>query len=155
MYRKFTILLITLFFLTQCGFKRLDNLVSINIINIETEGYKKANYFIKNNLLSRKKNKDNNIDININFETKKKKIISEKNIKNEITKYKINIETSISVYFIKKNKTERFNISENGDYRVESSSIDTSKNLENLERNLSNQIAKKIKKRIIILVNDI
>ena len=155
MYRKFTILLIALFLLTQCGFKMLDNLVSINVINIETEGYKKANYFIKSNLLSRKNNKDNNIDININFETKRKKIISEKNIKNEITKYKINIEASISVYFIRENKTEKFNISENGDYRVESSSIDTSKNLENLERNLSNQIAKRIKKRIIILVNDI
>ena len=155
MYKKISILLTALLLLSQCGFKRLDDLMLINIISIETDGYKKANYFIKNDLLTQKKNKVNNAKINIKIETKRKKIISEKNIKNEITKYNINIESFVDVYFIKENKKKTFNISENGDYRVEKSSISSSKNLDNLERNLSNSIAKKIRKKIIILANDL
>ena len=155
MYKKISILLTALLLLSQCGFKRLDDSMLINIISIETDGYKKANYFIKNNLLAQKNNKVNNAKINIKLETKRKKIISEKNIKNEITKYNINIESFVNVYFIKENKKKTFNISENGDYRVEKSSISSSKNLDNLERNLSNSIAKKIRKKIIILANDL
>jgi len=155
MYKKISILLTALLLLSQCGFKRLDDSMLINIISIETDGYKKANYFIKNNLLAQKNNKVNNAKINIKLETKRKKIISEKNIKNEITKYNINIESFVDVYFIKENKKKTFKISENGDYRVEKSSISSSKNLDNLERNLSNSIAKKIRKKIIILANDL
>ena len=155
MYKKISILLTALLLLSQCGFKRLDDLMLINIISIETDGYKKANYFIKSDLLTQKNNKVNNAKINIKIETKRKKIISEKNIKNEITKYNINIESFVDVYFIKENKKKTFKISENGDYRVEKSSISTSKNLDNLERNLSNSIAKKIRKKIIILANDL
>lgn len=155
MYKKISILLTALLLLSQCGFKRLDDLMLINIISIETDGYKKANYFIKNDLLTQKNNKVNNAKINIKIETKRKKIISEKNIKNEITKYNINIESFVDVYFIKENKKKTFKISENGDYRVEKSSISSSKNLDNLERNLSNSIAKKIRKKIIILANDL
>lgn len=155
MYKKISILLTALLLLSQCGFKRLDDSMLINIISIETDGYKKANYFIKNDLLTQKKNKVNNAKINIKIETKRKKIISEKNIKNEITKYNINIESFVDVYFIKENKKKTFKISENGDYRVEKSSISSSKNLDNLERNLSNSIAKKIRKKIIILANDL
>ena len=155
MYKKISILLTALLLLSQCGFKRLDDLMLINIISIETDGYKKANYFIKSDLLTQKNNKVNNAKINIKIETKRKKIISEKNIKNEITKYNINIESFVDVYFIKENKKKTFKISENGDYRVEKSSISSSKNLDNLERNLSNSIAKKIRKKIIILANDL
>ena len=155
MYKKISILLTALLLLSQCGFKRLDDLMLINIISIETDGYKKANYFIKNNLLAQKNNKVNNAKINIKLETKRKKIISEKNIKNEITKYNINIESFVDVYFIKENKKKTFKISENGDYRVEKSSISSLKNLDNLERKLSNSIAKEIRKKIIILANDL
>ena len=155
MYKKISILLTALLLLSQCGFKRLDDLMLINIISIETDGYKKANYFIKNDLLTQKNNKVNNAKINIKIETKRKKIISEKNIKNEITKYNINIESFVDVYFIKENKKKTFKISENGNYRVEKSNISSSKNLDNLERNLSNSIAKKIRKKIIILANDL
>lgn len=155
MYKKISILLTALLLLSQCGFKRLDDLMLINIISIETDGYKKANYFIKNDLLTQKKNKVNNAKINIKIETKRKKIISEKNIKNEITKYNINIESFVDVYFIKENKKKTFKISENGDYRVEKSSISSLKNLDNLERKLSNSIAKEIRKKIIILANDL
>tara|TARA_E500000178_G_scaffold285539_1_gene287103 strand:+ start:5174 stop:5641 length:468 start_codon:yes stop_codon:yes gene_type:complete len=155
MYKKISILLIALLLLSQCGFKRLDNPMIINITSIETDGYKRANYFIKNNLLARKNNKDNNAKINIKLETKREKTITEKNIKNEITKYNINIESSVNVYFIRENKTETFKISENGDYRIEKSSISSSKNLDNLERNLSYSIAKKIRKKIMILANDL
>ena len=90
MYKKISILLTALLLLSQCGFKRLDDLMLINIISIETDGYKKANYFIKSDLLTQKNNEVNNAKINIKIETKRKKIISEKNIKNEITKYNIN-----------------------------------------------------------------
>ena len=44
-----------LVFLTHCGFKIADSSVlPFNIKTIETEGYNKINFLIKNNLLSKK-----------------------------------------------------------------------------------------------------
>jgi len=42
-----------------------------------------------------------------------------------------------------------------GDYRVGTTSLNTSKNLDNLEKNLANEIVKEIKRKLIILNNDI
>lgn len=155
MYRKFIILFIAIFLLPQCGFKRLDNSVLFNITNIETTGYQKANFFIKNNLLSKINTRSSNVEIRLNIETKRTKIIAEKNINNEITKYNIKFNTSVDLYFIEKNRIEKFNISESANYRVEKSVINTSKNIDNVERNLSNIISQKIRQKMIILQNDI
>ncbi len=141
---------------TQCGFKPLDSsLSSMNIKKVEIEGYNKVNFFIKNELLNKIRDSNQSIPVNIKITTDRKKKISEKNIRNEITKYKIILETKIEINKINREQLFEFDISTLGDYRVETSSIETSKNLNNLERKLSNEISNKIKQKLFFLSNDL
>ena len=102
-----------LVFLTHCGFKIADSSVlPFNIKTIETEGYNKINFLIKNNLLSKKRNLSQNKSITIKIETNREKEISEKNIRNEVTKYRLIINSNIKINFADGTKTE-FRISKN------------------------------------------
>ena len=72
-----------------------------------SSGDKRINYKIKNNLFIYSKQKRQN-EIILYLDTKKNKSIKEKNIKNEITKYQINLQVSVAFDLInskKKNKT--------------------------------------------------
>ena len=141
---------------TQCGFKPLDSsLSSMNIKKVEIEGYNKVNFFIKNELLNKIRDSNQSIPVNIKITTDRKKKISEKNIRNEITKYRIILDTKIEINKINREQLFEFDISTLGDYRVETSSIETSKNLNNLERKLSNEISNKIKQKLFFLSNDL
>ncbi len=141
---------------TQCGFKPLDSsLSSMNIKKVEIEGYNKVNFFIKNELLNKIRDSNQSIPVNIKITTDRKKKISEKNIRNEITKYRIILDTKIEINKINQEQLFEFDISTLGDYRVETSSIETSKNLNNLERKLSNEISNKIKQKLFFLSNDL
>ena len=85
---KRIIFLISIFLLSSCGYKVLDNskLKNYNIKEMRTYGDKRTNFSIKNRLdLGKIDNAENNLIIEIN--TKKNKSIKEKNIKNEISKY--------------------------------------------------------------------
>ena len=143
-----------LVFLTHCGFKITDSSVlPFNIKTIETEGYNKINFLIKNNLLSKKRNLNQNKSITIKIETNREKEISEKNIRNEVTKYRLIINSNIKVNFADGTKTE-FRISKKHSYRVGTTSLETSKNQDNLERILSNEITSEIKKKLFFLRDD-
>ena len=153
---RLILFLIILMITTQCGFKPLDSsLSSMNIKKVEIEGYNKVNFFIKNELLNKIRDSNQSIPVNIKITTDRKKKISEKNIRNEITKYKIILETKIEINKINREQLFEFDISTLGDYRVETSSIETSKNLNNLERKLSNEISNKIKQKLFFLSNDL
>jgi hypothetical protein len=91
----------------------------------------------------------------LQIETNRKKEISEKNIRNEITKYKIILDTKVKIKRSTQEKLSEFRISSNGDYRVETSSIKTAKNLNNLENKLSSEISKKIQQKLFYLNNDL
>ena len=154
MITKIKLLLFIFFFLTQCGYKVIDKSFSrYNLINVETEGYKKINFYIKNELANNIKN-ENNINISINIATNRIKDIEEKNIKNEITKYRVQINTNIELYFIDDNKTEKFKISSSGSYKVEDTSVKTSKNLDNLEKKLTKNILRELNQKLLILSDD-
>ena len=153
---RLTLFLIILMITTQCGFKPLDSsLSSMNIKKVEIEGYNKVNFFIKNELLNKIRDSNQSIPVNIKITTDRKKKISEKNIRNEITKYRIILDTKIEINKINQEQLFEFDISTLGDYRVETSSIETSKNLNNLERKLSNEISNKIKQKLFFLSNDL
>ena len=141
---------------TQCGFKPVDSsLSSMNIKDVEIEGYNKVNFFIKNELLNKMRSSSQSAPVNIKITTNRKKEISEKNIRNEITKYRIILNTKIKIDRLNQEELYEFDVSSIGDYRVETSSINTSKNLNNLERKLSNEISNKIKQKIFFLSNDL
>ncbi len=153
---RYTIFLITLIITTQCGFKPVDStLTSMNVKVVEMEGYNKVNFFIKNELLNKMRDSNQSDPVNIKITTDRKKEISEKNIRNEITKYRIILKTKIEINKFNQMGLFDFDISSHGDYRVETSSINTSKNLNNLERKLSNEISNKIKQKLFLLSNDL
>ena len=148
--------LIMLILFTQCGFKIIDTSSSaLKIERLEIKGYNKVNFLIKNDLLNKNRTSGGTVPIILQIETNRKKEISEKNIRNEITKYKIILDTKVKIKRSTQEKLSEFSISLNGDYRVETSSIKTAKNLNNLENKLSSEISKKIQQKLFYLNNDL
>lgn len=153
---KNLLLLASLTLFVQCGFKPVDtSLSSLNVKSVDIKGYNKVNFFIKNDLMNKISDAESKLPIDIKIITKRKKEVSEKNIRNEITKYKITFNTKIEVKKTNLEKLKVFNVSASGNYRVETSSIQTSKNLNNLEKKLSNEISKEIKQKLFFLSNDL
>ena len=104
-------------------------------------------------ILSSLKN-DKEKKIALNIETQKNKTIKEKNIKNEITKYQINIVTKIK---IKNNDLNigSFQVTKSGDYNVSTQHSETINNEKKLIRLLSNNLAEEILEEILFRLNDI
>ena len=148
--------LIMLILFNQCGFKIIDtSLSTLKIEKLEIEGYNKVNFLIKNNLLNKNRSSGGTVPIILQIETNRKKEIFEKNIRNEIKKYKIILNTKVKIKRSTQEKLSEFMISSNGDYRIETSSIQTAKNIINLEKKLSSEISKKIQQKLFYLNNDL
>jgi outer membrane lipopolysaccharide assembly protein LptE/RlpB len=149
-------LLIFLFFIiSNCGYKILDNLETnnFNIKEISTSGDKRVNFKIKNSLIvDSSKNRTNNLIIEL--DTKKIKKIKEKNIKNEITKYKISLISNIKLNFLEKNQEHKFSITSSGDYLAANKYSTTIKNEKRLIEDLTNDLSNKIKNKINLITND-
>tara|TARA_B100000959_G_C14875253_1_gene580137 strand:- start:168 stop:641 length:474 start_codon:yes stop_codon:yes gene_type:complete len=150
------ILVLSLLFGAGCGFKILNKneLNNFNISKITTSGDKRINFKIKNNLISRSQiNKDNNIILKI-F-TQKNKTIKEKNIKNEITKYNIDLNTVIEFNVINQEKKFKFNIKISGYYLVANNHSATLSNEKSLVNSLVEDLSEKILNEISFILNDI
>ena len=111
--------IVFLLFLNGCGFKVINQnkLRNFDIAEITTQGDNRINYYIKNMLFFNSESSQKKL-IKINLNTNKKKNVKEKNIKNEITKYQINISVNVTYYILGKSNSTNFTISENGDYRI-------------------------------------
>ena len=97
-------LIVALIFLNNCGFKVVDLSSSNNftIKNIISTGDKKINYKLKNKLKFNSKNQASKI-LFINLDTKKNKVIKERNIKNQITKYSTKIIVNVKYQDVNSN----------------------------------------------------
>ena len=94
--RKFISSFVLALMLVGCGYKVVDKSQgnSYKITEITFSGEKKINHKIKNKLLfSSSKSSENEFIIELN--TKKTRSIKEKNINNEVTKYKLVIKAEI------------------------------------------------------------
>ena len=142
--------------LSGCGFKIVNQSENqgYNISEIELEGEKRINYFIKNRLLRKSNNGNLNNLIKLFIVTKKTKTIKEKNIKNEITKYEINITSNIVAKLAKSNNYE-FSVSSNGDYSVSEQNSTTINNEKKLIKILSQNMAEKIITELDLTINDL
>ena len=151
------ILILSIILLHGCGFKVLDKSDANNfsIKEIVSSGDKRINYKIKNNLFVYAKQKREN-EIVLYVDTKKNKSIKEKNIKNEITKYQINLEVKVS-FDLLNSKSEKQNMSFNilGDYKVDKFHTKTLTNEKKLIDNLVEKISEKIAFGIGTKINDI
>ena len=118
--------------IASCGFKVVEKTANYKILEIYTEGDKKINFIIKNNLLLQLNIENSNL-INLTINTQKK-VIKERNISNQITKYEITIVAS-KIWTNKKQFIREFVLSRNGSYDAgnrHSETLNSEKNLINL-----------------------
>ena len=154
--KKNFILFIAVMFIANCGFKVLDKsqLQNLKIESLETQGDKKTSFLIKNSLQKYFTNNENGESIFLVIKTDKTKTINEKNLKNQIKKYTISLNTNISINYLDKIKNKNFTIIVNGSYDVSNNHSTTISNQNNLEKNLAKKSAELIIKELILKIND-
>ena len=141
--------------LTNCGFKVANNkeLRSFDIIEVNTSGEGRINFNLKNSLKDTSIDKNKRIKLNLN--TKKTKEIKEKNIKNEITKYLIILDTKVEYELVGENKRGEFSISKKGNYNVRKQYSQTLINEKNLISSLTSELIEEIINNLVLNVNDL
>ena len=141
--------------LLSCGFKIINEnqLRNFDIVNISSTGDNRINFLLKNNLKDDKEKF--NKKIKLSLETEKLKEIKEKNIKNEITKYSINIKVKVDYSLVGNPKKGSFIVSKNGYYNVASQYSQTINNEKNLITSLTSLIEEDIVNNLIALINDL
>ena len=146
---------IFLFIITACGYNVIDQNYSkkINIVETNITGDKRIAYLIRNKFF--KNDKVNDKSVKLDLVIKKIKQIEEKNINNEITKYKVIISVNVNFYLIKDNKSDEFLISENGIYNVSERYSDTLNSEKTLIKNIVNSISDKIIKTLITKIDEL
>ena len=140
---KIISLIICLFIFSGCGFKvvNLSELNNFYINEIDAEGDKRVSYEIRNNLISMTKDPEKKL-INLKLNTNKTKIIKEKNIKNEITKYEINLAVNITTYDKKYDILHQFTETSKGSYDVSKQHSQTLSNEKKQTKILSKKFQK-------------
>jgi len=153
--RKFISSFVLTLMLVGCGYKVVDKSQgnSYKITEITFSGEKKINHKIKNKLLfSSSKSSENEFIIELN--TKKIRSIKEKNINNEVTKYKLVIKAEIIYNLLGSTNKGSFDIQRSGDYKVSSQRIGTLNNEKKMSENLSDQIFKQISVQLNSIASD-
>ena len=156
MFRKILITILFLPLLTNCGFEVINrsNIEQFDINQITTSGDRRINFRIKERLKFAKSENDKKL-VNINLNTKKTKSVKERNIKNEITKYQLNIIADVNLYLIAEDKSLQFKVSESGEFSVKSIHSKTIFNEKKTLKILSENISDKIIEEITIKLNDL
>ena len=153
---SYTLILKLLLILTSCGYTIVDRskLTNFKIVEINTTGEKRINYKLKNKLLINSKNNDENLII-LDLNTKKNKTIKEKNIKNEITKYQINISIDVKIKKLDSGVVEVFSVQKGGDISIASQYSQTLSNEKKLTDLLTEKLADKIFEELNGRVDDL
>tara|TARA_Y100001958_G_C21158713_1_gene493122 strand:- start:66 stop:539 length:474 start_codon:yes stop_codon:yes gene_type:complete len=153
---KLYIILILLVIFSSCGFKIENNskLSNFGISEIEGEGDPRINYKLKNGL-SFITSRDSEQLLDLKIKTNKSKTIKEKNIKNEITKYKIDISVDVIFNKVGSAKQKSFTISRSSSYDVATQYSQTLTNEKREIEMLTDEITKDIFDKLIREVNDL
>ena len=134
----------------------MDNaeLNNFNIKEIKVDGNNnRINFKIKNSILNHSSENGKN-DLIIKISTKKNKNVKEKNIKNEITKYEIELQSNTTIYIIQTDTTHNISFSAKGHFDVNKNYSTTIDNEKRLITNLTDQISDQIIDSINIQLND-
>ena len=156
MKKIFLLQIIIIFFVTGCGFKVVNqNLVrNFDIAELEAKGNKRVNYYIKNKLLLNAKSSEKKL-IKVILNTKLKKIIKEKNIGNEVTKYQLMISSNVKFNLFGEEKMSEFSITDSGDFSVGDIHSKTVNNEKKLIRVMSENLGDRIVNQLITKLNDL
>lgn len=139
--------------LNSCGYQITNLQTDFNINSIVTEGDKRINFKIKNKLLSTNSSSNKNF-VTITLNSKKNKVIKEKNISNQITKYEITIISIISFETLDDNSKGSFSITKKGDFSVSKKYSDTLNNEKNLLNSLVIDLVEEIQESLATALND-
>tara|TARA_Y100001970_G_scaffold84603_1_gene106729 strand:- start:993 stop:1463 length:471 start_codon:yes stop_codon:yes gene_type:complete len=123
------IILISLILLTSCGFKKANQISNekFTIAEVEITGEKRLGNMIKNEvMLSSGKNSVNLLYLDI--DVAKNKRVKERDEKNKITKYEIELITSVAISNNKNGDKSDYNFSNVSEYVVKENYSDTLKN---------------------------
>lgn len=153
--KKYSIITL-IFLLTSCGFKVIDysKLNNFKIESIETNGENSINYRLKNKIKVISNEQSNNL-VKLTIFSRKINNIKEKNIKNEITKYELEIITKVSYEVLNNNIQKSFKINVTGDYPVGQKYSTTIKNQANTIGTLTDEVAIIIKRKLSQSLNDL
>ena len=145
----------SIFLTAGCGYKVINKAEQSNfsISNISSTGDRRINYILKNNLSFNSKNNSKNV-LNLELNSLKTKTVKEKNIQNQITKYKISVTVNAKFNLINNEKIYSINSSNNGDYVVSKNQSSTISKEKSLIRNLVENISNDIEDKISAIVND-
>ena len=148
--------IILLFIFSSCGYQVVDKkkLQTFNILEINTTGEKRINFKLKNKLLSYKKENSEELII-LDINSKKNKSVKDKNIKNQITKYQINLDIEVGYKRSNEIKMNSFIVKQNGTYDVSSQHSQTLNNEKKLIDLLINDISEKIIDQLVAKFNDL
>lgn len=151
---KIFISIILLLFAYSCNYKPLllNDLANYDIVEINTSGEKRIGHKLKNQIKFSNSNKGNPLSLDLKI--KKNKTISEKNIKNKVTKYEINIVINVTVTNLKNNVQKNFLVVESGIYNSTSQYSSNLESEKNLINSLIGDLSDQIQKNIIIQLND-
>jgi hypothetical protein len=153
MNKSFIISFLLILFTTSCGFKPIQQkkLSNFHIAEINTIGDKRINFKIRNLLFFKSEDNSKKL-IQITLNTSKEKNVKERNIKNEITKYQINILINVKFKEINGKRSDQFNIQKSGDYLVSKQHTQTlndeKKLLELLTDDISEIIFNELRERL-------
>jgi len=149
MFKNIYLIILVFILTTQCGYQVVNqkDLRQFYIKSIELEGEKILNHKIKKNVLFYSKESNNNV-FNVKIKTNKTKSIIEKNIKNEIVKYQIDISSNVEFYNFETGVLFTNSFSERGNFTVGNKNIDTRNSEKKLIEDLTEKISKKIIKRL-------
>ena len=143
-------------FITSCGFKVADKsqFNNFKIQNVSAVGDKRVNFKIRNFLLNNDKETSENI-IFIKLNTKRTKSVKEKNLKNEITKYQIVLNTKLDVEMKINNLIFDISSSVSGNYLVGENYSTSLSNEQKLTDDLIETLSKQILNKINTKLNDL
>ena len=149
MFKNIYLIILVFILTTQCGYQVVNqkDLKQFYIKSIELEGEKILNHKIKKNVLFYSKDSNNNV-FNVKIKTNKTKSIIEKNIKNEIVKYQIDISSNVEFYNFETGVSFTDVFSERGNFTVGNKNIDTRNSEKKLIEDLTEEISKKIVKKL-------
>jgi outer membrane lipopolysaccharide assembly protein LptE/RlpB len=153
---NFLITVLSFLLITSCGFKIIDQskLKNFKIQDIIVAGEKRINYKLKNKLLSQS-NSTNNRSIIVELVTSRVKRVNEKNIKNEITKYQLEVTVNIKFYETNNKVPNNFTVVESGNYLVSKKYSQTLNNENKLIEILTERIANNITNNLVQKFNDL
>ena len=153
--KKVLSILSILFFTYSCNYKPLllNDLSSYDIIEVKTTGEKRIGHKIKNQIKTSSSNQGT--PLLLEMDIKKNKSISEKNIKNKITKYQIRLIVDVGLINLENSDRKKFSVVKSGEYASKSRHSTNLQNEKNLINILINDLSSEILKEIFLQLSDI